>query len=124
MQRLCASAEAGVVVLVITHKMYELPALVDRVVVLRGGTLVADLGIDEADDSALVEYMTGATSIAEAQGASTHNAAETADEIVVAEHFSSASLDDISMYVRRGDCRAGRPAGRRPSGSTQGGTGR
>jgi ribose transport system permease protein/ribose transport system ATP-binding protein len=104
MQRLVRSLrEAGVVVLVITHKMYELPALVDRVVVLRGGTLVADLGIDEADDSALVEYMTGATSIAEAQGASTHNAAETADEIVVAEHFSSASLDDISMYVRRGE---------------------
>jgi ribose transport system ATP-binding protein len=51
--------QAGVLVLVITHKMSELPHLATRVLVMREGAIGADLGIADADESALIAHMAG-----------------------------------------------------------------
>ncbi len=49
----------GVAMIYTTHKMAEIRALADRVVVLRDGNLIMDSAIDEVDDDAIVTAMIG-----------------------------------------------------------------
>ena len=51
--------DAGVAMVFTTHKMGEIRALADRVVVLRDGGLVLDAGMAETDDDAIVTAMIG-----------------------------------------------------------------
>jgi ribose transport system ATP-binding protein len=51
--------DSGVAMVFTTHKMDEIRALADRVVVLRDGGLVMDTGMDETDDDAIVTAMIG-----------------------------------------------------------------
>ncbi|MEU9823092.1 sugar ABC transporter ATP-binding protein [Pseudonocardia alni] len=51
--------EQGVAMLYTTHKMHEMRALADRVVVLRDGELVTDTGIDDITDDGIVTAMVG-----------------------------------------------------------------
>ncbi len=51
--------EQGVAMLYTTHKMAEIRALADRVVVLRDGELVVDTSVDEIDDDGIVTAMIG-----------------------------------------------------------------
>jgi ribose transport system ATP-binding protein len=51
--------DQGVAMLYTTHKMEEIRAIADRVVVLRDGGLVLDRPIDEVDDDGIVQAMIG-----------------------------------------------------------------
>jgi ribose transport system ATP-binding protein len=63
--------QAGVLVLVITHKIAELPHLASRVLVMREGAIGADLDIAEADEPALIAHMAGHDIAPRAAGANT-----------------------------------------------------
>ena len=52
-------AREGKTVLLITHKLREIRTLTDRVTVMRGGRVVADLATAETDEAALAELMVG-----------------------------------------------------------------
>jgi general nucleoside transport system ATP-binding protein len=52
-------AGEGKTILLITHKLREIMALTDRVTVMRGGRVVADLATSETDEAALAELMVG-----------------------------------------------------------------
>jgi ribose transport system ATP-binding protein len=54
-----ALRERGVAMLYTTHKMAEIRAIADRVVVLRDGQLVEDRPVEAIDDDAIVEAMIG-----------------------------------------------------------------
>jgi ribose transport system ATP-binding protein len=76
--------EAGVIVIIVTHKLQDIPLLADRVAVMREGKLVAQEPVAAATESALVGWMT----IGEAnEGAasSTRPAANRADATAEAE---------------------------------------
>ncbi|WP_152365985.1 sugar ABC transporter ATP-binding protein [Microlunatus speluncae] len=51
--------DQGVAMIYTTHKMAEIRALADRVVVLRDGNLILDSAIDDVDDDAIVTAMIG-----------------------------------------------------------------
>ena len=51
--------EQGVAMLYTTHKMEEIRALADRIVVLRDGSLVMDEEVSQVDDNAIVHAMIG-----------------------------------------------------------------
>lgn len=52
-------AARGVTILYITHRFDEIPRVADRVVILRDGTLVADMEAAEATHDTIVERMSG-----------------------------------------------------------------
>ena len=52
-------AKSGVGVVLITHKLHEVMAVADRVVVLRGGKLVGTTSPKETDESGLAQMMVG-----------------------------------------------------------------
>ncbi|WP_458041078.1 MULTISPECIES: ABC transporter ATP-binding protein [Bacteria] len=60
-ERLVAASEAGAAVLVASHDLDEILALADRVLVMFGGRIVADLPVAEATTSRLGAAMAGLT---------------------------------------------------------------
>lgn len=52
-------AGCGVTILYITHRLDEIPQVADRVVILRDGALVADIGVDQAVQDLIVSKMSG-----------------------------------------------------------------
>lgn len=93
--------DAGVTVLVITHKMYEIPELSDRVVVLREGRVVADTPTAETTEALLIEAMTGSN--AAERSRVTRQIDSNAPLVVRLRDYSSQTLQNVSLEVRRGE---------------------
>ncbi len=56
--------ERGIIIILITHKMDELPKLTDRVVVMRGGKVVEDTKTSKTTSTSLLASMLGGVEIA------------------------------------------------------------
>ena len=96
MQRL---AERGTTVVFITHKVREVLATADRVVVMRRGKVVADAPASSMTADAIAEAMVGAIT----EGARPPAARSIGDEVLLRlEGVSGETLDDVSLHVRRG----------------------
>lgn len=92
--------DTGVAVLFTTHKMEEIRAMADRVVVLRDGRLVADSPLVDISDDEIVTAMIGReleTLFPELPAAGTEVVLEVADLVVV------EGADPINFVVRRGE---------------------
>ena len=95
-----ALRDKGVAVLFTTHKMEEIRAMADRVIVLRDGGLVADSPISEVMDHEIVTAMIGReleTLFPELPEAGSEIVIEVTNLVVV------EGVEPISLVVRRGE---------------------
>lgn len=92
--------DQGVAVLFTTHKMEEIRAMADRVVVLRDGKLITDSALSEITDDGIVTAMIGRELENLFPDLGTHT-----DEIIltVENLLIAPGADPISFTVRRGE---------------------
>jgi len=92
--------EQGVAVLFTTHKMEEIRAMADRVVVLRDGKLITDSALSDITDDGIVTAMIGREleNLFPDLGAHSDDVVLAVDELVVAP-----GAQPISFTVRRGE---------------------
>jgi ribose transport system ATP-binding protein len=94
--------DRGLAIIYITHRVQEIQRIADRVTVLRDGHFVATIDAKEADESRLVELMTGrkATALYPSLPART-----TKDEVLRLDRISTAdgALSEIGLNVMAGE---------------------
>jgi ribose transport system ATP-binding protein len=94
-------AARGAAVIFVAHRLEEVREAADRVVVLRNGRLVADIGVAAASDDRLIKEMVGRE----------HLAAVTADRggltrpapVFTAEELTAEGLGPVSLSVSQGE---------------------
>lgn len=91
--------EEKVGILFISHRLEEVKELCDRVIVLRDGSKVAEFNRDSLDINKLVACMVGRNM----DDFYTKEDIEKGKEIFRINHLSSETLQDISLYVRKGE---------------------
>jgi ribose transport system ATP-binding protein len=99
-----AAAASGIGVLYVTHHLDELAGFADRVSVLRDGRLVSTSSMAETSHDAIVRAMVGGSFEALMERADLP-ATSNSDKapILVAEHLSGGSIEDVSLAVRGGE---------------------
>ena len=92
--------DQGVAVLFTTHKMEEIRAMADRVIVLRDGRLITDSALSEITDDGIVTAMIGRELENLFPERGTHT-----DEVIlqVKDLVVMAGADPVSFAVRRGE---------------------
>jgi ABC-type sugar transport system ATPase subunit len=93
-------AAAGGAVLFIGHRLDEVRAVADRVVVLRGGRLVADLSPDEATEERMIREMVG-SELARADLAPPSSAERA--RILSVRGLTADGLGPVDLDVRAGE---------------------
>ena len=89
-------AKTGVGVVLITHKLHEVMAVADRVVVLRGGKLVGTTSPKESDEAGLAQMMVGRSVVLQV------NRTEAKRGEVVLEVKNLQVLDDRKLLMVKG----------------------
>ena len=89
-------ANSGVGVVLITHKLHEVMAVADRVVVLRGGKLVGTTSPKESDEAGLAQMMVGRSVVLQV------NRTEAKRGEVVLEVKNLQVLDDRKLLMVKG----------------------
>ncbi len=92
-------AAAGTTVILIAHKLKEILAFAERVVVLRGGALVAERPHTASIDE-LAQLMVGAPAVPEAEPPPVATESGVALEL---DHVKAPGLHDVSLSVRCGE---------------------
>jgi general nucleoside transport system ATP-binding protein len=98
-------AKQGVGIILITHKLREVMAVADRVVVLRGGKVVGTTSPSVTDESGLAQMMVGRTVIlnVEKGPAQPGDAALTVDALEVRDDRGILAVKGASFEVRQGE---------------------
>jgi len=89
-------AKSGVGIVLITHKLHEVMAVADRVVVLRGGKLVGTTSPKESDEAGLAQMMVGRSVVLQV------NRTEAKRGAVVLEVKGLQVLDDRKLLMVKG----------------------
>jgi ABC-type sugar transport system ATPase subunit len=90
----------GRAIIFITHRLNEVLAIADRVVVLRDGRLVGSVPIGETSVEGIIGMMVGRT----LDQMYVKEAAQIADVVLRAEHLTRAgAVEDVSFELRRGE---------------------
>lgn len=89
-------ATSGVGIVLITHKLHEVMAVADRVVVLRGGKLVGTTSPKESDEAGLAQMMVGRSVVLQV------NRTEAKRGTVVLEIKGLQVLDDRKLLMVKG----------------------
>jgi simple sugar transport system ATP-binding protein len=89
-------ATSGVGIVLITHKLHEVMAVADRVVVLRGGKLVGTTSPKESDEAGLAQMMVGRSVVLQV------NRTEAKRGAVVLEVKGLQVLDDRKLLMVKG----------------------
>ena len=89
-------AKSGVGIVLITHKLHEVMAVADRVVVLRGGKLVGTTSPKESDEAGLAQMMVGRSVVLQV------NRTEAKRGDVVLEVKGLQVLDDRKLLMVKG----------------------
>jgi simple sugar transport system ATP-binding protein len=89
-------ATSGVGIVLITHKLHEVMAVADRVVVLRGGKLVGTTSPKESDEAGLAQMMVGRSVVLQV------NRTEAKRGAVVLEINGLQVLDDRKLLMVKG----------------------
>ncbi|MGM0931767.1 MAG: sugar ABC transporter ATP-binding protein [Actinomycetota bacterium] len=93
----------GVAVLLVTHRLSEVEALADHVVVLRDGRVVVDTAGRELSQSQLLEYITGEPmEYAEPIGSNTTIRADAPEVLRIAE-LCGSSLSEFHLTLHAGE---------------------
>ncbi len=95
-----AHARAGGVVVFVGHRLHEVRSVADRLVVLRNGSLVADLTPDEASETRLVREMVGREVIVEREQRPLDDKAAPAFEAI---GLTGHGVGPIDLSVRPGE---------------------
>jgi len=98
-------AAGGVGVLFITHKLREVMAVADRVVVLRNGKLVGTTSPRETDEEGLAQLMVGRNVVLSVDKAPAHasNPVLTIEHLSVKDDRKLDAVVDFSLEVRAGE---------------------
>jgi simple sugar transport system ATP-binding protein len=98
-------AAQGVGIILITHKLREVMAVADRVVVLRGGKMVGTTTPKETDEAGLAQLMVGRTVILDVNKspANPGEAALTVKGLSVKDDRGLTTVKDVSFEVRAGE---------------------
>lgn len=97
--------EAGLAVILITHKLYEVMEISDRVSVLRRGKLVATVNTKDTDSRELARLMVGRDVVLTVD----KDLAEPGEAVLEVEHIAAEGLSmrgavrDVSLTVREGE---------------------
>lgn len=93
-------AREGGIVIFVGHRLHEVRAVADRIVVLRNGRVVADLTPEEATEARLVREMVGKDSLAEG---TIDPPSEDAPVAFQAEQLSAPGLGPVDLSVLAGE---------------------
>lgn len=98
-------AASGVSIIFITHKLREILAVTDRVVVLRGGAVTGEAPTKGASQQSLAEMMVGrAVVLSVDKGISSPaDVALTVNDLVVRDDRGQTAVDRLDLSVRRGE---------------------
>ncbi|WP_238440962.1 sugar ABC transporter ATP-binding protein [Frankia sp. AgW1.1] len=91
-------AAAGAGIIFISHRLDEVRALADRVVVLRDGRLVAEAAAGQLDDDSLVRAIVG-TAVTDARPAASGSEAV----VLEVDDLRGARVDGVSLRLRAGE---------------------
>lgn len=89
----------GVGIIYISHRIQEFVRIADRVTILRDGAKIGTIAMAEADDSTLVEMMTG-REISEIYPTIAYNPGE---ELLRVEGLQTAGIHGASLSIRAGE---------------------
>ena len=95
----------GVAVVLITHKLREVMAVTDQVVVMRGGEVVAERRTAETDSEALAELMVGRKVRLQIDKAPVHPGTMMlrAEQLRLVDRRGVPLLDDLDLELRAGE---------------------
>lgn len=98
-------AKQGVGVIFITHKLREVLAVADRVVVLRNGKLVGETKPSQTDQSGLAQMMVGRPVVLDVKKEPAQPKAEVLkiENLVVKDDRNLVSVNNLSLSVRAGE---------------------
>lgn len=98
-------AASGVSIIFITHKLREILAVTDRVVVLRGGAVTGEAPTEGASQQSLAEMMVGrAVVLSVDKGTSSpSDVALNVSDLVVRDDRGQTAVDGLGLSVRRGE---------------------
>ena len=93
------ASEAGIAILYISHKLEELFAIADRVVVLRDGCVTGELSIRETNKSELIARMVG-RELTDLFPKTSNPIGDVALEV---DHLTTEAFQDVSFKTHRGE---------------------
>ena len=93
------ASEAGIAILYISHKLEELFAIADRVVVLRDGCVTGELSIRETNKSELIARMVG-RELTDLFPKTSNPIGDVALEV---NHLTTEAFQDVSFKTHRGE---------------------
>jgi general nucleoside transport system ATP-binding protein len=98
-------AKQGVGIILITHKLREVMAVADRVVVLRGGKMVGSTSPKETDEAGLAQMMVGRTVILDVKKgpAKPGSPALTVRDLSVKDDRGLLAIKGVDFEVREGE---------------------
>jgi ribose transport system ATP-binding protein len=96
------AAERGIGVLYVTHRLDEVFQVADRITVLRDGTRMATLPVDQVDRPGLITLLVG-SELDEVRAASDELPPEHDAPLLVAKDVRATHLDGVSLEIRPGD---------------------
>jgi simple sugar transport system ATP-binding protein len=97
--------ETGVGIVFITHKLREVLAIADDIVVLRGGRVVGTTTPDQATESGLAEMMVGRSVVLRVEKATAQpgDVVLQVDDLKVNDDRGQLAVDGVSLEVRAGE---------------------
>ena len=93
------ASEAGIAILYISHKLEELFAIADRVVVLRDGCVTGELNIRETNKSELIARMVG-RELTDLFPKTSNPIGDVALEV---DHLTTEAFQDVSFSLHKGE---------------------
>jgi simple sugar transport system ATP-binding protein len=98
-------AEQGKSIIFITHKLREVLAIADRIMVIRRGAMVGETTPEEADKNSLAAMMVGRAVDLEVDKTDKEPGALilSVNDLVVADKFQNIVVDNVSLDVRAGE---------------------
>lgn len=95
----------GKSIIFITHKLREVLAISDRIIVIRRGAVVGETKPAEADKNTLASMMVGRAVqlVAEKEKKEAGNTVLDIKDLVVTDEFRQAMVDDVSFQVHAGE---------------------
>lgn len=98
-------ADQGKSIIFITHKLREVLAIVDRIIVIRRGKVVGETTPDQADKYTLASMMVGreVNLVVEKLYKEPGDVVLSIDDLVVADKFQNIVVDNISLDVHAGE---------------------
>ena len=94
-------SERGLTVVLISHKLRDVLRFATRIVVMRRGRKVAELGPSEASIESLAQLMVGEGGAA--QTATTAKRAARGEVVLEARHLEAAQVHDVSLRLHAGE---------------------